>query len=274
MNKRFILVNDPDHGTLERLKNVFNALNDNNILITTAVFCTLEEDDSNLSKHCYRGETGALDEPEYKEFMLEQKERGHEIAFHGYSQISNTREKFQKGLETYKEIFGEYPFTYIEHGGHPHNHPPGGCKKERLDWFGSDENSKYYIKDIVEDKISCIWAKFDLLDGPGQWRGKNSNLVPKRDSELFYKEGSLLHFKRWRSYYFESMFTTISLAKQTTFIAYTHFGYDGYAKRYPIDNWTTADNCKHAAEKIRNMIDSASLENKTLKEHILDRNLI
>ena len=150
---KFILVNDPDHSDFNRTKMVFSMLNEYKIKITSAVFCTMEKDDTELSKHCYKGETEALDNPEYAEFMLKQRELGHEIAFHGYSQISNKRSDFQKGLDIYRNVFGELPFTYVEHGGIPIHHKPEQCKKERLDWFGSVEDSDYFVKDLIQKNI-------------------------------------------------------------------------------------------------------------------------
>jgi len=273
MNKTFILTNDPDHGNLSRLKNVFNALNYHDILVTTAVFCTMEKDDSGLSTHCYRGETGALDEPDYRDFMLEQRDKGHEIAFHGYSQISNPREKFIEGLEIYKEIFGEYPFTYMEHGGMKGHHPDRDCKKERLDWLGADKNTQYYIEDVIKDKIKCTWAYFDLLDGPELWqknpneRGSESNLVPKTTEDLFYQKNDILFFKRWRTHYLEKMYHQLQCAKFCTFIGYTHFGYDAYAERGVIhDDWRTEKSCFKSAETLKRMIEDFNMDSKTIKQ--------
>ena len=277
MNKKFILTNDPDHGNLPRLKNVFNALNYYDIPITTAVFCTMEKDDSGLSRHCYRGETGALDEPEYRDFMLEQKERGHEIAFHGYSQISNRREKFIEGLEIYKEVFGEYPFTYMEHGGLPGHHPDTDCKKERIDWLGSEKDSIFYVKDVIKEKIKCVWARFDLLDGPELWtknpnpRGREQNLIPKQDSDLFYTEDNILFFKRWRTHYLNKMYHDLRNAKMCTFIAYTHFGYDAYAEKGFIhDDWRTERSCMRSAKKIREIVDNCDMKILTVKDNIME----
>jgi len=270
----FALINDPDHGTLSRLRNVFDALNSKNIKVTTAVFCTLENDNTALSKHCYRGETGALDEPEYADFMIEQREKGHEIAFHGYSQISNTREKFSKGLEIYKDIFGEYPFTYIEHGGDLKYHPASSCKMERLNWLGSttDENSDYFIEDIIKDKINLTWAYFDLLDGPeiknkNRSIGKIENLKPMKYEDLFYKKGDILLFKRWRSYYLDQMAPMYKQEENTMFLGYTHFGYDYYGiNGYLSDNWVDRNTCFKTAEYLHDIINNYNFKNLTLKQ--------
>jgi len=281
MGKNFILTNDPDHGTLERMKNVFEALDRSNIVVTTAVFCTLENDGSDLASHCYRGETGALDEPEYRDFMLQLRDRGHEIAFHGYSQVSNKREKFEEGLEIYKDIFGEYPFTYMEHGGLPGHHPDSGCKKERLDWMGSKKGSDYYIEDIVRQKVKCVWGHFGLLDGPELWeknpnkRGDIENLRPKLDSDLFYKKDGVLFFKRWRTHYLRTMSAELKSSKESTFIGYTHFGYDGYARLgVAWDDWRSRESCDNSSALLRRFIDESEMENSTLREHVVRRGIL
>ena len=129
---KIVITNDPDHGKIDDYKRVFSLLDRLNIKITTSFFFKIKNYDSDLSKHCYKDETHSLEEPAYKEFMQELYEDGHEIAFHGYSQISNTRDRFLEGLEIFKSTFGDYPYTYIEHGGNPKKHSIGMCKKETL----------------------------------------------------------------------------------------------------------------------------------------------
>ena len=268
MNK-FILTNDPDHGTVKNLKPAFDALREYEIKTTTAVFCTLEQDDSDLARSCYRGETGALDEPEYKDFMLQLKEEGHEIAFHGFSQISNTRSKFLEGLDMYKDIFGEYPHTYIEHGGHPEHHKPSACKRERLDWLGSVKDSEYYIKDIIESKIRCTWAYFDLLDGPEHWRGNAENLEPTCTTDLFHKESEIQLFRRSRLYYFDRLASKIKKTDESMFIGYTHFGYPGYRAHgpaYRLEMWNNLPLSRQAAKALRVNIDWCKMESTTIQE--------
>ena len=224
----FILTNDPDHETLGLIKPIYEAFNKAGIKVTTGVFCKMEDDGSDLSRHCRQGETDTLENPEYKDFLLEQKDKGHEIAFHGYSQISNKREKFIEGLEIYKDIFGEYPYTYMEHGGKKGHHPDDGCKKETLIWNGKNKDSEYYIEDIIKEKIKCVWAYHSLLDNEYEACSK---------SDFFYKEEGLTLFKRYRIHYADLVTKFGEL-----FIGYTHFGYKGYTddRGYRWEYW--ADN--------------------------------
>ena len=224
----FVLSNDPDHGLLSNDMIAFNALNEIGIKITHSVFCKLEDDGSPLSNHCNINETSSLSDPKYVDFLLKMKENGNEISFHGYSQISNKREKFIEGLEIYKDIFGEYPYTYIEHGGILGRHAEGMVKKESLSYKGSDPNSEYYIKDIVEKKIKCLWERKGGLfdeDGP-DWKVKSKNDV------LFFKD-EVARIKRHRMANFdrESYLNELSTSNGV-FMGYTHFGYRGLESRF------------------------------------------
>jgi len=217
---KIVITNDPDHGTLDDYRRVFGLLKKLNIKITTSVFCKIENDNSDLSKHCYKNETHSLDDAAYKEFMQELYEDGHEIAFHGYSQISNKREKFLEGLEIFKSTFGDYPFTYIEHGGNPKKHSIEMCKKETLAVEGMNPESEYYVWDIIKEKVNCIWAWHDLLD---------NDYDVKQEKDYFYDHDGMLCFKRYRMHYINYLLYRTKLSSGT-FIGYTHFGYDGYQK--------------------------------------------
>ncbi len=236
MNK-FILTNDPDHETLGLIKPIYEEFNKIGIKVTTGVFCKMENDGSDLSRHCRQGETDTLENPKYKDFLLEQKDKGHEIAFHGYSQVSNKREKFIEGLEIYKDTFGEYPYTYVEHGGKKGHHPDSGCKKETLIWEGKNKDSDYYVEDIIKEKIKCVWAYHSLLDknaktiwGKHQKTGQSlkvdnpdpsPNCTSKKD--YFWLKDGIQHFSRYRLFYADLITEACEL-----FIGYTHFGYRGY----------------------------------------------
>jgi hypothetical protein len=92
----FVLTNDPDHGRAEDYRRILRKLAKHEIYVTTAVFCTLKDDGSPLTRHCYNGETHTLEDKGYRELIVEARDLGHEIAFHGYSQVSDTRDEFLK----------------------------------------------------------------------------------------------------------------------------------------------------------------------------------
>ena len=161
--KYFSLTNDPDHGKTDDYRKVLRMLSRNGIFVTTAVFCKLKNDNSSLSRHCFKGDTNTLEDTEYRDLMIEAKELGHEIAYHGYSQVSDTRDEFKKGLEIFKNIFGEYPKVYFEHGGHTSFHPADKVKKENLSFsnlgdygaIGITKQSKF-LKDLSTEKDQYV----------------------------------------------------------------------------------------------------------------------
>jgi hypothetical protein len=216
----FVLTNDPDHGKTEDYKLILRELSKNNIFVTTAVFCTLKDDKSALAKHCHRGDTDTLDVKEYRELMIEAKDLGHEIAFHGYSQVSDTRDEFQKGLDIFKKIFREYSKVYIEHGGHIKFHPKNMVKKENLSLYGNNEKTEYYIKDIIYDVFDLVWTHNYLRDDLNE---------PIPLDKIFVKEDGITYFNRWRMYNFNQIKNKINDI-QNVFIGYTHFGYTGYKR--------------------------------------------
>jgi hypothetical protein len=225
-----VLTNDPDHGKTEDYARVFRGLNALGLKVTTAVFCTLEDDGSELARHCRPAETHTLADPAYRDLMLELHSQGHEIAFHGFSQVSNTREKFLEGLDIFRATFGHDPFTYIEHGGNPQTHPPGMCKRETLAVEGMDPHSPYHVADIIRQRIGCVWAWHDLLI--------DKSRALKAD-ELFHRRDGVLFLRRTPMHLLDAVMRDLARGGGV-FVGYTHFGYEGYPKehRFRFENWT------------------------------------
>ena len=114
-NLNFLLTSDCDHAQYERLKRI---LGEKGIKVTIAVFVCIEKDQTLLSSHCSKEDTISLQDKKFLDLVISTcLNYGHEIAFHGYSQISNTREQFLFGLDEFKRLIGFYPRVYIEHGG-------------------------------------------------------------------------------------------------------------------------------------------------------------
>lgn len=221
LTNSFVLTSDCDHLLGEQHISLLRSFADSGIFITTALFSTVVTENSWLGKHCHPGDTaGWLDDPLLKKGLKEAQSMGHEIAFHGASQISNTREEFMQGLDSYKKIFGEYPFTYIEHGPNPKTHIGFQHKKELLD-ANNPQDSKYYIADIVKDVFKICWTQEYLVD--------TSN-CPLSNDEWFSHNGDINFVKRCRMADFPAaleMFKNYG-GEARSFIGYTHFGYTGY----------------------------------------------
>ena len=269
MSFDIILTNDPDHGLTQDYIPIFKELSNIGLKVTTGVFCTIENFDEypnvpkSLAKHCRKNETHTLNDPAYRDLMLQIKDLGHEIAYHGYSQISNSREKFEEGLEIYKNIFGEYPFTYMEHGGNPKKHDIAMCKKETLDMNGLDVNSEYFIEDLIKTKIKCTWAYHDLLD--------NQYNLNTADS-LFYTKNNNLFFKRHRMSYLPKILhnENFNTLKDKLFIGYTHFGYEGYKGRADetLESWVGSSYLNNAINLLKDIQDKYNPTSYTVKEYV------
>lgn len=261
----FVLTNDPDHGLTGNYRQVLEALTRNRIKCTLAVHCSMRDDGSDLSKHCYKGETHTLEEPEYRKLMLWARTQGHEIAYHGYSQVSDTRAEFLHGLELFKEIFGDYPKVYVEHGGHPRSHPVGMCKRENLAVEGGDPASPYYIKDIVRDVFRAVWTHDYLLDDDRQ---------PMSLDQTFVERDGIIYFKRSRMYHLPEVVRHLNDISNTI-VGYTHFGYRGYQHRSRLRQWLDVgaryeswsdDEVPHTVDKLRKLLDRHNMISLTLYE--------
>jgi hypothetical protein len=263
--KYFVLTNDPDHGKTEDYRRILKLLAQKKIFVTTAVFCTLKEDGSSLSKHCHKGETNTLEDKDYRGLMLQAKEWGHEIAFHGYSQVSDSRDEFKQGLKIFSSIFGEAPRVYFEHGGHPDKHPIDMVKKENLSYYGSDKKSIYYVKDIIKDTFDVVWTHDYLMDFL-----KN----PLNLKDIFIEKDGIIYLKRWRMYHFNDIKNKISKI-DNTIVGYTHFGYGGYRsnknfiknyfdKNSYLERWIDKQDCDRAVELLKNFIEEDNVKSLTV----------
>ena len=261
----FVLTNDPDHGLLDDYRGVFGELGKRGIVVTTAVFCVLKDDGSALSRHCHENETHCLADEGYRDLMLELRDQGHEIAFHGYSQVSDTRDEFQRGIEVFRRNFGEYPNVYIEHGGHPKKHPPELCKSNNLKVEGSVIDSPHYIKDVVRDVFEMVWTHDHLLDGIHE---------PLHMTDIFHVEDGIRYFKRWRMNHIETLASNLTEARNTI-VGYTHFGYRGYESRHFVRSlfnrksrleWWSKKNLHKTGALLAQILHQHRLKSLTLSE--------
>lgn len=219
----FILTSDCDHLLGDEHIFMLRNFADNGIFVTTAVFNSVVEDKSWLGQHCTPVDTeGWLDNEFYKKGLIEAKAMGHELAFHGNSQVSNTRKEFLTGIDKYNSVFGEYPFTYVEHGPNPKHQIGLGYKEELLN-NNVDDQSIYYIKDVIKEVFSLTWTQDHLI---------TSKNLPLKKESWFTRCDDITYFRRCRMLDFdpESIFRS-SIGAETAFIGYTHFGYEGYFGR-------------------------------------------
>ena len=276
--KSFILTSDSDHlMTNEHLK-ILRLFAENGIFITTAVFATLDHEDSWLGNHCSPTDTHGLNNSELKLGLIEAQAMGHEIAFHGTSQCSNTRDEFLAGIDKFKKAFGDYPFTYIEHGPNPlthKNHSKNECKLELLSNQGSDQDSPYYIKDIVSDVFNVCWTHEYLLY-PNEIPNDSAGWLKYKDEINYISRARMGDFSEFKK-------DTKKLNHaDTSFVGYTHFGYQGYfgpkrklllnmfrtrfSKRFEYWN---GKNITRNIHELRMFLNVNNFQSKTVKDFVL-----
>lgn len=273
--KSLVLTSDCDHLLTDEHLKILRILSDNEIFITTAVFAKVDNDNSWLGKHCSRNDThGWLDNKKLKQGLIEAQSMGHEIAFHGTSQCSNTRSVFLRGIDEYKKAFGDYPFTYIEHGPNPIYQPHLSFKKELLD-NKVNKYSQYYIKDIIEDIFSICWTQKFLL---------GIEEIPTTNKEWLIKEDNINYIYRIKMTDFPKFKKQIrtNFNNQLSFIGYTHFGYNGYygPRRENLLNlfrpffphrfeFWKGKNFKRNICEIKEFIKQNDFKTKTIKDFVL-----
>ncbi len=263
MSFRMVFTNDPDHGRTEDYRRIFSALDRIGLKITTAVCCTMKDDDSALAQHCYKGETHTLEDPEYRELMQEVKANGHEIAYHGYSQVSDTREEFLCGIEILTETFGEAPKTFIKHGGHFGHHKPGVVKKEDLSYEGGIPGSPYYVADIVESRFRWVWELHHLFDP------QTGTPDPKirSDRDIVYPRAKNFGFWRHRLGHLNWPDPTLpdKLSESDgVYMAYTHFGYE-WCREATLEHWM-GDDLDRTVETLAEIIETHDVKTQTVDQ--------
>jgi hypothetical protein len=218
--KSLVITSDCDHLLASEHINILKMFAENEIFITTAVFARVDNEDSWLGRHCSSIDTHGWENKELRKGLIEAQAMGHEIAFHGTSQCSNTRDEFSKGIDEYKNIFGEYPFTYIEHGPNPIFQPHLDSKNELLDHNVAD-NNPYFIKDIIRNIFSACWTQRFLV---------SRDDMPKMNKDWLLSHEGITFVKRMRMLDFDYYLKQLKNDKDSvnSFVGYTHFGYEGY----------------------------------------------
>jgi hypothetical protein len=160
----FTVLDDTDVSTLGNIKPVYDFLTETKIFTTKTVWpCSFDGQSAYAGSH-------TLEDKDYADYVRELSDRGFEIAYHGASMESSTRDKILLSFKIYHDIFGSYPRTYAAHSGNRDNLYWGVQRfnspfirffyrkfiyKDRADFYsGHDVNSVYYWGDIAKNHIS------------------------------------------------------------------------------------------------------------------------
>ncbi|MGZ3332021.1 MAG: hypothetical protein ACXWMM_08265 [Gemmatimonadaceae bacterium] len=103
-------MDDTDDATTENVRPIYRLLESLGMFTTKTVWpVRCEEGSANF----FAGQT--LDDPEYRDFVVDLQRRGFEIAFHCATMESSTRGRTVRGLARFAEIFGCPPRVHANH---------------------------------------------------------------------------------------------------------------------------------------------------------------
>lgn len=161
----FSIVDDTDSSTVEGIKPVYDFLIDHGILTTKTVWPLAPTRPRLLS-----GDT--LEDPAYRDWVLGLRDRGVEIAMHGATDHSSTREEVIKGFDLYQSILGADPAIYINHAGQTESMYwgrdrldgiPGliyrlanALKRKERSYLGHVQGSPYFWGDVCRERITYM----------------------------------------------------------------------------------------------------------------------
>jgi hypothetical protein len=119
----FTIFDDTDVATVENVKPVYDLLHGLGMRTTkTAWVLPCPDPNSDFVS------SQTLAEPEYLAFVQDLQRKGFEIAWHGATMESSTREQTLEALERIKALFGSYPRVYANHSNNRENVYWGTCR--------------------------------------------------------------------------------------------------------------------------------------------------
>lgn len=159
----FSIVDDTDMATVERVKPLYELLHRYGFRTTKTVW-VLESNEPSHPPN--RGDT--LQDPAYRAFILDLKNRGFEIALHGVRGGSSQRQDIIDGLKEFNGILGEYPTIHINHSLNRDNVYWGELRWSfapfqwgygligKHKFFGQDSASAHFWGDLVKQHVRYV----------------------------------------------------------------------------------------------------------------------
>jgi hypothetical protein len=161
----FTIVDDTDKSTIQNVGPVYDFLIDHGLLTTKTVWPLAP-----VQKPLFGGCT--MEEPCYREWVVELQKMGVEIAFHGATDHSSPREMVVKALDRFRNVLGRDPSLYVMHGGQMEALYWGNarldgaartvywiiqCLLRRKELFmGHVEGTPYFWGDVCRDRITYM----------------------------------------------------------------------------------------------------------------------
>jgi len=165
-NKRFAfsIFDDTDLATIEKTKPVYDFLAEHGFRTTKSVWPLKGTDDPS-----YGGST--CDDESYLKWIYQLKESGFEIGYHMATYSSSERDKTERGLNRFTELFGQSPSAMSCHSACKENIYWGSNRlsgmnrlaydlatrfKYRNKFEGHIENSPYFWGDLCQQQIKYV----------------------------------------------------------------------------------------------------------------------
>lgn len=160
----FTVFDDTDKATVENVRPVYDLLADLGLRTTKSVWPLAPTRPSPLG-----GAT--LADPAYLEFVLALRDRGFEIASHGATNHSSTREETARGLERFRELLGCDPKVHCNHAWNEENIYWGAARLSGRLWraiyrlatvgkprrfYGHDPESPYFWGDLCRKHVQYV----------------------------------------------------------------------------------------------------------------------
>ena len=241
-NKKFIftIIDDTDDSFCPKLNEVYDILYKNGLKTTKTVWVYPVRDIDKSKGEC-------LQNKDYKNFVLDIKNKGFEIGLHNVGSGEYHREEIIRGLDEYEKILGKKPSVHVNHSYNPDNIY---CGPKRFsfpfnliikylysnynDFSGEIKNSKYYWGDIHK-KIIKYSRNYEIDDINTL---KHNPYMPYRDKKYDeycnYWYSSTFAPNQWM---FNNIVTKESIDRLEKeggiCILYTHLGY--YHKNGKVD---------------------------------------
>jgi hypothetical protein len=155
-NKKFAfsIFDDTDNGTVANLSPVYDLLTRHGIRTTKSVWVY-------PPRGFFKGDS--LQCPDYLRFILDLKNRGFEIALHNVGDGAFSRSEILQGLESFRELIGEYPAIHVNHGANPDNLYWG---PDRFVW---PMNVVYQALMLLLRRHGRTWSGGSTPDSPFFW---------------------------------------------------------------------------------------------------------
>lgn len=160
----FTVIDDTDVATVANVKPIYDLFHELGMRTTKTVWPVRCPEGSRAF-----GKSQTLEDDDYREFIVELRERGFEITWHGATMESSRRERTVAALDQFHRTVGGYPRIHVNHS---HNRENIYWGSGRIDapvlralfarfagrpagyFLGHEQGSPYYWGDLCEQHVT------------------------------------------------------------------------------------------------------------------------